>query len=1531
MVFKIPLADVSNVAQRAGVTVAEFTKLAWAATLRKYTRQNDVVFGQVLANRDIPVKDADRILGPLLSTVPCRVKFDDAALLSSLMSGIELERGDMMCHTHASLIDLKRWSAVEGDLFDTLFVFQNMPGETAFEDSIGFSVLETEATPYSLEYTFELIVEPNEFELIAHALYKPSMVSRTQARLMLDEFEHTLDQLYTLVETDASVCALWELSPAQTKFIKDASFGPEMDLPYELLHHAFEEWAEKRPDARAIEFEGEWLSYEELNKQANTLACELVAMGVCVGSRVAVIMERCLEFPIGLLAVLKAGGAMLPLDATLPFERISYISSDANVRCILTTKSFLHQLLDLDISIHAFSSKSLRLKPQKISTPSLNSPNCIDEAYVVYTSGSTGRPKGVSVSHLGASNVMLSIISSSGFIEGARVMQFMAIGFDVCIWEIWKTLSFGATLVFRTEELARSIEFVNVLMCTPTALMLLGNPVDYPNLTTVFVGGEAIPSALKDTWCPFVSLYNCYGPSECSITTHFNQLILDTPVDLGHPIENSFCCILDDSLRQVPVGVLGEICLGGVGICRGYINLPAETDERFIINPFTHTDRLYRSGDVGRLLPNGHFEILGRKDSQVKLKGYRIELDEVAVTMMKHHEITSSSVIVKEKSYLVGFFTPAHVDVEKLRATMASHLPAYMIPSVWVGLESMPQNSNGKIDKKALESYQLDTRVDDLETDSEKKLANVWQQVLGVNVGDIGRYTSFFSLGGDSIIAIRLVAKAKQVGLILTGAIVMKYPTLESMARMVKFSPIGSLTPVYEMVSGEVPLTPVQHLNFQHPWRNVNFWNLSMTQLNRQTIGLQELVSAVSRLVDHHDMLRTRFREDAETGWTQYVLDADSAITPNVEHIHIDNFDELEAAVMQKEKSLNLINGPIYAVTLFETPDYTQYLQFTLHHTIVDLVSWRILLDDLQTVLQHGKLSSKTTSYKEWSERLTHQALIWDSSQWIEYIGNDIEPPTDRSNETILRHQVRLQADISKALDVANTVYGTNIQDIALAALAGALAQVRDGTSVEGEKLFLMLEGHGREPWDSSIDLTSTVGWFSCEYPVVITATNNISALVRQVKQMTRSVPDKGLSYGAIKYLAPKSELSQLIQSHQRHNITFNYAGRFQEMSSKDNKFGDVDGINIPQHDEVELPFSPGMIGLSHFEDTLVLDISVPDWLFNQIEVTAWGDLWCEWMTRICSHCLDPDTIGGRTLSDVPLLGSTKVLDAVEHEMMYTLQFRPLDVEDIYPITPLQSGLLSAMIRDPSEYVLQLVFDIHGDFSFSQLETCWRQVALEIPLLRTVFTSTSYGIYQAVTKSDMSEWCKLNEIWSVDEINKQTQSFLNLDRQRGFTLSAKSFQRFTGVDVSDGRTRVVWTHHHSLMDGWSLPLLLDRLLAICHGENRSFNVVPFKNHVEWLAQQPLEPSQLFWRSALSNINKCDPMTFPKPLKPPEQQAKHTSIRRSVELPELDRVCKSLGVTPSSVFRSAWAVILQQYTRSDFVAFGSVVSGRDTGL
>ncbi|KAF0711865.1 Aste57867_5010 [Aphanomyces stellatus] len=761
----------------------------------------------------------------------------------------------------------------------------------------------------------------------------------------------------------------------------------------------------------------------------------------------------------------------------------------------------------------------------------------------------------------------------------------------------------------------------------------------------------------------------------------------------------------------------------------------------------------------------------------------------------------------------------------------------------------------------------------------------------------------------------------------------MKYPTLESMARMTKCAPIVHSNASNDSVSGAIPLTPIQHLNFKHPWENVNYWNLSMTLLCRQNIGLDALKAAVSRLENHHDMLRTRFQNDADSGWTQHVLEASLDVPPNVELICIASFDDLEEAVLQKERSLNLVSGPVYAVTVFETTDNIQYLQFTLHHTIADLVSWRILLDDLQRVLQNGMLSSKTTSFKEWSKKLSKKALEWDPSPWLDYMGNDITPPFDRCRGQTHKYQVRLDANITMTLDSANTAYGTNIQELALAALAESFAHVRESSGFDDRHLYLMMEGHGRESWDTSLDVSSTVGWFTCEYPLVLAGMNNISTLVRQVKQKLRGVPEKGLSYGAIKYLLPKSKDTEQIHLHKRHNISFNYAGRFQELNKDDNLFGEVDGLYVPQHEEGEAEFCPGSIGLSHLDDTLVLDISVPDWILTRDEVDAWGDLWCEWMTRIRDHCLDTETIGGRTLSDVPLLGSTLVVHSVEAELMSTLHLRPLDVEDIYPITPLQSGILSAMIRDPAEYVIQLVFDICGNFSFSQLKTCWQQMANETPLLRTVFASTLHGIYQAVTKYDLSEWCMQNQVWVDDELDESTSSFMKIDRKRGFSLTSTSFNRFSGVRVSDGRTRVIWSNHHSLMDGWSLSLLMDKLLAFCYGEHHSITFLPFKEHVEWLIRQPTEPSRLFWTEALANADKTSPFTLAKSSSNGKLQdiVNHRTIHRSVYIPDLDDICKSFSVTPSSIFRTAWAIVLQQYTRSEYVMFGSVVSGRDTGL
>ncbi|KAH9122488.1 hypothetical protein AeMF1_006238 [Aphanomyces euteiches] len=846
---------------------------------------------------------------------------------------------------------------------------------------------------------------------------------------------------------------------------------------------------------------------------------------------------------------------------------------------------------------------------------------------------------------------------------------------------------------------------------------------------------------------------------------------------------------------------------------------------------------MFRTGDYGRLLPNGHFEIHGRKDSQVKLKGYHIELEEIGEAMMRHPQVTAAAAVVKDKTHLVGYFTPASVDVEELRTLVASYLPVYMVPAVWVPLESMPQNVSGKTHRLALEALNISMQVEDLETDLEYNMAAVWSQVLGVNATEIGVNTSFFALGGDSISAIRLVAKAKQFGFHLTSALVMKHSTLRSMLQVCKVE--------------------------------------SSVKPERREIG-----------------------------------------RPNVKFVGTQSFEEIETAILEVEKSLDLIHGPVYAVTVFTTPSNDQYLQFTVHHTVIDLVSWRVLIDDLETLLRGKSLGPKSMSFKEWSELLTAKATEWDPAHWNEYLFDDAIPPTNPSHVSLTAYG-ELDESVASQLNIANTKYGTNIQELALAALTGSLAELR-GSRLDKSRLAVMLEGHGREPWMNDIDITSTLGWFTCEYPVVFTGSNDIGDLLRQVKQKLRGVPDKWLSYGAIKYLSPPSESTQKVKAHRHHNIGFNYMGRFQEMNAEDGLFDQT--------------LSPGNLILSHSGDKLVMTATMADWQFSPHELETWMALWVSWMSRIVEHCLDPATVGGRTLSDLPLLGSTEVVRDVETELLSTLHLRPCDIDDIYPATPLQSGLLYAMLQDPSEYVLQAAIDIRGDFDFTRFKSCWTKLARQTDILRTVFVSTPNGIFQAVTKEDFTEWQLYDDVWSVDTLAEQSEAYYTRDRQRGFTLESRSFQRFCGVRVSDGRLRVFWTNHHSVADGWSLPILLNNFMTICYGENVLSRSAPFKNHIEWLLKQDTESSKGFWKKSLEHLDKTAPLMLPKPSTALcESGTKYSSTTKSVRLPEMKDVCKHLGTTPSTIFRAAWAIVLQQYTRCEYVKFGSVISGRDTDV
>ncbi|KAH9130252.1 hypothetical protein LEN26_008709 [Aphanomyces euteiches] len=732
--------------------------------------------------------------------------------------------------------------------------------------------------------------------------------------------------------------------------------------------------SQHRPDIRAIEFEDSWLTYGELNAQANAVAVQLAKLGVCVGSRVAVIMDRSLEFPIGLLAVLKVGATMMPLDGSFPAKRLQYMVGDASVSAIVTTHRHTKCIEEMEVSIPTLYIASSELKQSSSAfTPDANHIATRDnEAFIVYTSGSTGKPKGVPVLHAGAVNNILESVRRCGMMESVRLMQFMAIGFDGCQWEMWGALSLGGTLVLRSENFLDVLGSVDIFLCTPTALSLVGDPAQYKNLKCVAVAGEALPKTLKDIWCNHVRVRNMYGPSECAILSHAAEMKQAVDVHVGELMPNVNCFVVDTLQRQVPIGVVGEIYLSGIGVSPGYINLPKQTQERFVNDIFADKGgRMYRTGDLGLLLPNGTFEILGRFDNQVKLKGYRVELEEVAEAMMQHPQVVSAAAIVKDKTHLIGFYTPAHVDKESLHNVVSDQLPVYMVPAVWVGLDVMPMSTNDKIDKKALEQYDFEMEADDLVTENEYKLAKVWSEVLGVPLTSIRRQTTFFALGGDSISVITVVSACKQFGLYVSVPDFIRASILWRVAAVVSTSTadvwpsISQAQDVTDEIRNEwssklcmdnslgYPVTPLQAGMIYATLLNPSAYVLQTPFKLKSMDTVQKLRCAFERVVATDEILRTTFV--ATSAGVYQVIPLDTW-TVDIETTSASSLDEFLKS--DYTRGFELGDKQFIRMRFVHIADNV-YAVLTVHHALYDGWSLPMLLNDLKDAFYGATLMKR--------------------------------------------------------------------------------------------------------------------------------------------------------------------------------------------------------------------------------------------------------------------------------------------------------------------------------------------------------------------------------------------------------------------------------------------------------------------------------------------------------------------------------------------------------------------------------------------
>ncbi len=962
----------------------------------------------------------------------------------------------------------------------------------------------------------------------------------------------------------------------------------------------FEAQAKSTPNATALIFDDNHITYADLNERANQLAHYLQKFQVGPDVMVGICVERSIEMVIGILGILKAGGAYVPLDPDYPIQRLSFMLDDTRTPLLLTQKTLKDKFVDYSNPVLCLDSDWQRIEQEPSDNPHIEVTSR-HLAYIMYTSGSTGQPKGTCIEH----RSVVRLVKDTNYVElGPKevFLQIAPISFDASTFEIWGSLLNGAKLIifppgkFSLEELGRFIQDLKVTTLWLTAA-LFHQMVDHymeslQGVKQLLAGGETLSvSHVKKMIASLGDrkLINGYGPTEnttfttCHVMTGSSRVGQSIPI--GIPISNTQVYVLDQHMQPVPVGVYGELYIGGDGLAREYLNQPDLTKERFVPHPFSDEPnaKLYKTGDKVRYLADGTIEFLGRFDHQVKIHGHRIELAEIEAILNQHPGVRAVAVVAHEYDLgdkrLAAYIVPRQeqsISIRQLRDYLSKKLPKYMIPASFTTLDTMPLTPNGKVDRKALPMPELDRSA--LDSDfraprnaTEETLANIWAQVIGLE--RVGINDNFFELGGDSILSIQITSKSNQIGIYLTPDQLFHYPTIAQLADIAATEP--NVQAEQGVVTGPLPLTPIQHWFFEQSLLESHHWNQAFLLRAPHTLEFSLLEKAIYQLLIHHDALRLRFAlENSE--WHQMMTSFDEVVP--VSRMDLSGLTKVEQKIAiqstatELQASLDLSKGPLIRVALFERGSQEfSYLLIIIHHLAVDGVSWRILLEHLEVLynqLSHNQviqLPPKTTSYKQWAHQLTEYAqsdkLQQELPFWLSMQKKQPSPLPVDYPRGIEDNTVSSTGIISVSLNVEETetilkqvpkTYHTQINDVLLTALSQAVSQWA-GTST----LLVDLEGHGREVIFEDIDLLRTVGWFTTIFPVSLSlgSTSNPGEMLKSIKEQLRRIPNRGIGYGLLRYLRKDTEILQELRALPQAELSFNYLGQFDQILSPASPF----------------------------------------------------------------------------------------------------------------------------------------------------------------------------------------------------------------------------------------------------------------------------------------------------------------------------------------------------------------------------------------
>lgn len=1566
-------------------------RLSWAILQSLYTGTSDTLFGAIDSGRGMATPGIETFTGPTLACIPVRIMFNNE---DRVIDALEVVRAQWLTEMEFGQVGLQNLlhlgpGPAAACQFQTLLAVE--PSETHVRPGM-FSAKKEVQKAYD---TYPLILRCRNVSqgVTIEAHFDPAVVTDKEIERVFQQLENIYQQVNQ--ESEIQIGKLSKLSPQDETDLKKLNI-PIRPPASKTVHEIIRNRVDQCPEALAVASWDGNMTFKELDNISSTISSQLVQRGVRRANYVAVCVEKGKWMPIAMLSVMKAGGAFVLLDPSHPPARLKEIWRQIDARVIITSKAHLNVVSELPGEVFRIDEASPTSESITAANQELSTATPADPVYVTFTSGSTGKPKGAIVHHDGFSSSALGHGKLYGFTPKSRVLQFASPAFDSCIIENLTTLMFGGCVCIPTDSdchssLAHAInEFgVNVACLTPTVARIL-SPSALVTLESLVFVGEAVLATDVKQWETHVNVRNAYGPAECSavFSVQPNLQAADAS-NIGFPT-GCVGWIVHPADHEIlmPIGCIGELLIEGPTVGKGYLQNPSQTAEAFITPPSWRqhfgdgAGKLYKTGDLVRYATPGDGSIcyLGRKGTQVKFHGQRIEMADI-----EHHlrlgfpdsqQVIAEMLPLKEPLLVAFIYMPdssptamenndrflfdQSSDDFRSRASIAqddmlNSLPQFMVPRVFLPLAHIPLTASSKTDRRALREHAASLSWDKLQiyratstaprresTQSESLLQNIWAQTLNRKPEEMGLNESFFRLGGDSVSAMQISASCQASGFKVTVADIMNFPTIAQLAEILKLSNTKS-APLVHPRNGEMPtekwfdLSPIQELFFEKtPEGHDGFTQQFLLRIS-QPIETSKIHQAMETIIRQHSMLRACFERSYSGKWKQHILQ-DNETPSFFQEYSVPN---AETCVLQKilsdsQKTMDIRKGKVLAVDLIRTPK-EQYLSVMAHHLVIDLVSWRVLLQDLEDILTTDAVGClPSLSFQQWCrlQQLYSKECLDPStaipgdipSPPLNYWGSSSDLEANTWGKT--KHEsISISEGATRAiLGYCNDAFHTRPVEIIHTAIVYAFSQVFDDRPTP----TIFSEGHGREPWDPEIDISRTIGWFTTMVPFFVNAQRGqpIENVLVQVKERRRSMPSNGWEYFASRYL--HGDGSKYCESHEPMEILFNYTGLFQQLERSDAL---LQLATLPDHELVPIPSDLPRFALIDVSATVMegcLHIS-----FWHNENMAHSDRLNKWIHG-CADVLGglPAALrqhGHFTLSDFPLLSLKKESDLQQliGQINENCKVEQRNIQDIYPLSPIQLGMWLSQLKTPDMYWSRMEWLMSPTsesvpIDLNKCREAWQSTVNRHPILRTVFTEDVNGLGQPV---QVVLHHVTADIHVGDPTTSVNEDFSSMDTNK--ERLGKIPHKISLITEADGKLLCKLSIHHMLVDGATRNLILSDFRKAYDeglGENTG---IPYSSFLTYLRDRDGSRSVKYWKNYLQGTYPC---IFPSlGTLETEQEILHSVPLHFPFSKNLQKFCRQRGITVSNLFQIAWGLVLRAYTGSDAVCFGYLASGRDIEL